>query len=168
MECTLLDAIPKCIPILKSSDKFDIGSIAIKLIRICQAIHSRHHLIIDIKPENIMICQNGLTLSNKKDNISTQMANSIRMIDFGLVMNLGLTGHRPNVGISNVCGTALYASLNVHKHQTPSRRDDIEAMLYLIGELVIVCNSIMNGTMSQWKVDQSKDPAYLPDRKSVV
>lgn len=162
MECTLFDAIPKCIPLLKSTDKFDIGSIAIKLIHICKAIHSKNHLIIDIKPENLMICQNGLKSSNKKDNISTHMANSIRMIDFGLVMNLGLTEHRPNVGISNVCGTALYASLNVHKYETPSRRDDIEAMLYLIGELVIVCDSIMNNTSSQYKVKQLKDPAYLP------
>ena len=77
--------------------------------------------------KTFMLSKDGKTLADK-----------IRMIDFGLVQNYkSIGGHRPNEGSSSLAGTPLYSSLHVHDGQTHSRRDDLEALGYIIGELLM-------------------------------
>ena len=155
MESDIFDALPQYVAaVTQSSSSIDVGSIAIQLFRIVEAIHERQHILVDVKPENIMI---------RTGNVQN-LSQSIRLVDLGLVKHyLGPDGHKVNEGIPEICGTPQYASLNVHNLQTPSRRDDIEAMLYVIGELVIRIQSIMLNTTSQYEPSSSKTSAsYLP------
>ena len=70
------------------------------------------------------------------------MANNIRLIDFGLVerySEMASSSHREDAYPSaQLVGTPTYASLNVMGGHTPSRRDDLEALGYVICELILL------------------------------
>ena len=103
--------------------KRSFGVVATHLINIIEAVHVRKLLVIDIKPDNFMIS------SSSQD---------IVMIDLGLVQAYGsMGGHRPNAGGGSVVGTPLYASLNLFNGDTPARRDDLEALCYMLMEIVL-------------------------------
>ncbi len=96
--------------------------IADQLITRIEFLHKRGYLHRDIKPENFLI-------GRKKH------ANIIYAIDFGISSRYmdQKTGqhieYREGRGIS---GTARYASINNHLGVEPSRRDDMEALAYLL------------------------------------
>lgn len=71
----------------------------------------------DITPENFLL---------GKDN-------TIFIIDFGLCRKyIKNDKHIENKKISKIIGTASYVSLNVHELNEPSRRDDLESMIYIL------------------------------------
>ena len=105
------------------SGKRTFAAVATHLISLVEAVHARKLLVIDIKPDNFMVSSSG----------------TIVMIDLGLVQSYAsLGGHRPNNKTGGgVVGTPLYASLNLFEGQTASRRDDLEALLYLLMEMTL-------------------------------
>jgi len=111
--------------ILTDSNKFvDIGTvmkIGINIFSIIETIHKAGIIHRDIKPNNFMFgCD---------DNIS-----KIYIIDFGLSkkwLNGGTSHISYKSGLSLV-GTARYASNNVHLGIEQSRRDDMEAIGYML------------------------------------
>jgi len=128
--------------------------IAARLVDIVQATHNASHLIVDVRPDNWMLA--------KSDSMNASIikpedfANSIRMIDLGLLRGFkNAAGHKPNEGTGQVQETFLYCSLSVHKHNTPSRRDDIEAMLYLLGAMVIIVANICEDENASTKPDSA-------------
>lgn len=81
------------------------------------------YVFVDIKPDNFMIKRID---GNDK----------LFFIDFGLMEKV--TGYRSGgaqreeTHRATVAGTVAYVSLGVHRGGTPSRRDDLEAMAYVL------------------------------------
>lgn len=84
---------------------------------------AKGYVFVDIKPENFMIKK-----VNGKDKLF--------FIDFGLMEKITgyMTGgaQREEARRAVVAGTAAFVSLGVHRGGTPAKRDDLEAMAYVL------------------------------------
>ncbi len=99
-----------------------------QMIERLETLHSKFLLHRDIKPDNFLLDEN----------------NKLFIIDFGFCKRYEYDGnHIEEKRIKNVIGTVNYISLNVHNCLEPSRRDDIESVIYVIDFLL------------------SKDPCFL-------
>lgn len=126
------------------SSSIAIGPIATRLIRLMEAIHETQHVFVDVKPENFMIAiatESKPTKKKSSPTLALSLAERIRMIDLGLMessKDVMKNKHRmdqfPN---GQVVGTPVYASLNVLNGHTVSRRDDLEACIYVLIEFVL-------------------------------
>lgn len=95
-----------------------INNIVQQVFDILEYIHSKNIIHRDIKPENLMF------KTNKKD---------ICLIDYGLARYYKINGkHVEFEKHLNVVGSYNYCGINVNKGVRPSRRDDIESMLYIL------------------------------------
>lgn len=87
-----------------------------KLIKILQTIHDAGIIHRDIKPENFMF-----------------KGNEIKIIDFGLSKKYINGGkHIKLENNKSIVGTPYFISTNVHAGQSPSRRDDMESIGYIL------------------------------------
>ncbi|CAD8078093.1 unnamed protein product [Paramecium primaurelia] len=107
----------------KCGNKFSLHTtlrIGIQIIERLQAFHEKNLIHRDIKPENFTI--------------SRQDATQIMAIDFGLAKYYRDTAgkHIPFVNNKGLIGTARYASINALLGNEQSRRDDIEAIAYVL------------------------------------
>jgi hypothetical protein len=145
LQYLLFDALR---PLVTSATQFvELGQTAGKLITILETMHKLSYLIIDIKPDNFMVAS---TLGTGPVT-DASLADALRLIDLGLVKALrGMGGHAANDRIDGLAGNALYASLNVHELNTPSRRDDVQSILLMIADMVLTVQAI----------DQEKAPLY--------
>lgn len=87
-----------------------------------EMLHSKNYIHRDIKPQNFLV---GLA---KKSHI-------IHLIDFGLSKKYRdpkTHQHIPYKENKNLTGTARYASINAHLGIEQSRRDDLEAIGYVL------------------------------------
>ena len=88
-----------------------------------EQIHEQGIIHRDIKPENFLV---------GKDNISF-----LYVIDFGLAQEYINNGkHYLEKSVEGIVGTARYMSINAHNKKEQSRRDDLEAIGYLLLYLV--------------------------------
>lgn len=96
--------------------------LADQMLRRIEFLHSRNYIHRDIKPDNFLVGRG-------------QKSNVVYVIDFGLAKKYRnpQTGehtiYREN---KNLTGTARYASLNAHLGLEQSRRDDLEAIGYVL------------------------------------
>ena len=109
--------------------------IAIEALETLRLFHESHIVYVDVKPENIMVRSDG---GLDRDRLP-------KFVDLGLVSFYTSCGrHRENQPISGpVVGTPQYCSIHVHRGSTPSRRDDVEALGYVLLERVL---AILSGT----------------------
>ena len=101
-------------------NKEQIKNIGIQMFNIIEFLHGKGIVHRDIKPNNFL-------LSSGK----------VKLIDFGFAKKIIDKKHIEFKKIDNIIGTPNYISLNVHNLIEPSRRDDIESIIYILIYLVI-------------------------------
>lgn len=95
--------------------------LAIKMINTIKYIHNCGYIHRDIKPDNFVL---------GKDN-----SNKLYCIDFGLAkryLKKDLNEHIDFKDGNKFCGTARYASISAHIGHEQSRKDDLEAIGYIL------------------------------------
>ena len=121
-------------------------NIGLQSVQRLQSVHRRYLVLRDVKPENMVL--RGVCLD-------MEASWTVNLIDFGLAR----MWYDPNKGIVDMetgkdfVGTTVYASLNVHRGFTATRRDDLESLAY---SLIVLCT----GSLPWMTVD-------LPDKKLV-
>ena len=99
-----------------------VCNIGYQMIEILEYIHNKHIIHRDIKPDNFVI---GLKKKKK----------FIYILDFGLAKKYRSSKtlkHYTVIKSKNLTGTARYASINALNGLTQSRRDDLEAVGYVL------------------------------------
>ena len=99
-----------------------VCNIGYQMIEILEYIHNKHVIHRDIKPDNFVV---GLNEKRKY----------IYILDFGLSKKYRSSKtlkHYPIVKSKNLTGTARYASIKALNGLTQSRRDDLEAIGYVL------------------------------------
>jgi serine/threonine protein kinase len=171
MQCELLHILPPFLETYRGmptkTKEIDFGPVAVQLINIVEQIHLTKNILLDVKPDNLMVNYNFIlpTTTKSKNSINTTeaLAQSIRLVDFGLLKHIvGTDGkHMENVDTKDVQGTPLYASLHVHESHMPSRRDDMYAMLFVIGDVILHANGVLNNTNAPYGTG-TKLASYFP------
>jgi casein kinase I family protein HRR25 len=90
-----------------------------QLVERLKFIHGMGLIHRDIKPDNFLIGENNI----------------IFIIDFGLCKKyIGSDKHKhiENKKLNKIIGTPNFVSVNVHNLNQPSRRDDVESMVYVL------------------------------------
>uniref|UniRef100_A0A6C0HT22 non-specific serine/threonine protein kinase n=1 Tax=viral metagenome TaxID=1070528 RepID=A0A6C0HT22_9ZZZZ len=102
-----------------------VKRLAKKMVRLVEKVHNYQLLHRDIKPDNFLF--------DKED------YDKIYLIDFGLAKSYMNTSnvHVKEDVISNCIGTQEFVSLNVHNRKLPSRKDDLESVVYILYYLIL-------------------------------
>ena len=135
-----------------SVSKIPLGEVAVSMLHCIQAMHSTGLVFIDVKTDNFMLAPPAKTTAER-----------IRLIDFGLVESINdmtTAKHREDVEGSPLVGTPTYASINVMSGHTASRRDDLEALGYVICEIILSLASGVKGgkdNLLPWSGAKSDD-----------
>jgi len=100
-------------------------SIGLRMISIIKFIHDKGLIHRDIKPDNFLFGLNG------DGTINTE---KIYLIDFGFCKSYRTSNgeHIENKPLTKIIGTPNYISINVHNLLQPSRRDDLESIIYIL------------------------------------
>jgi serine/threonine protein kinase len=137
----------------KSSSKtINVGPIAVKLIECIQAIHERSNVVCDVKTANFMLATGDGTGQTSED----KLASRIRLLDLALAAQYNSL-YTESDEATGITGTPLYASLNVHENKKPSRRDDLEAVGYVLAELLTKLSSGDKDKQLPWSGETSDE-----------
>lgn len=124
--CLILEMLgPSLDSQMRKLKKFSLKTtlqLANQIINIIEYVHEKGIVYRDIKGENFLL---GLE--------STPASHKVHLIDFGLSKEYKYDNEHIPFRIKNsYCGTPRYMSLNSHQMFELSRRDDLEAISYLI------------------------------------
>jgi serine/threonine protein kinase len=96
-------------------------NIGTQIIKLLQYLHSKQLIHRDIKPENLLV-------DTDKNSFK------IYLIDYSFCKRYIKDDgkHIPQKNINSLIGNLIFMSINVHNYIEPSRRDDIESVIYLL------------------------------------
>lgn len=169
--------LSEVIPILLESHskaakvtKIPLGDVAIAMLNCIQAMHDKGNLFVDVKPENFMLSSSNSAAASSKKSMKSSSSNNgdvsqrVRLIDFGLVemfSDMTSSAHRENAYPgAPLVGTPTYASLNIMDGHTAARRDDVEALGYVVSELILMLVASASGSAGKRK--KKDDDEVLP------
>lgn len=115
--------------LMEKRKKFSVKTVAMigyQMVSLLEHIHNKHIIHRDIKPDNFVL---GLEENNQY----------LYIIDFGLAKKFRSSKtlvQYPLINKKKLTGTARYASVNALKGYEQSRRDDLEAVAYVLLYLV--------------------------------
>ena len=139
-----LEDIFESLPTKKMSIRC-VCNLGYQMVDMLEFIHSRHIIHRDIKPDNFIMGRGS-------------KSKYLYMIDFGLSKKYRsptTLKHYPLIQKKKLTGTARYASVNALKGMTQSRRDDLEAVGYVLMYFLI-------GRLPwQGQVNKNKSQRYL-------
>ena len=144
----------------KNAGKGAFGKMCANMLDHLERLHEANLIFIDVKPENFMFARSedfekkGVTPSD------------IRLIDLGIAesfIDRAKHGHRDDVG-GGMVGTPAYVSLNIHESHTPSRRDDIESLGYVVCKLLLLKNLSTTDAILPWE-NSNSDEAVFKQKK---
>jgi len=115
----------------KEAGDLDTGVVAklgIQMIERVKTVHSVGLLHRDIKPDNFLFGAN-----------TTSKAHILHLIDFGLCRSYWNANgsHILEKTGKTLIGSLFFVSLNVHLGHEPSRRDDLESVIYIMAYLLL-------------------------------
>ena len=165
--------LSEVVPILRESHckargiaKIPFGDVPVAMFDCIRAMHENGNLFIDVKPENFMLGSSASADSSAKRCKKESVGQRVRLIDFGLVERFGdmsSSKHRldafPDAAL---IGTPTYASLYIMSGHTPSRRDDLEALGYVVSELILMLASAGADTSGSAGRRKKNDDNVLP------
>jgi serine/threonine protein kinase len=99
-----------------------VAKLGLQMINILEYIHNKHIIHRDIKPDNFVMGRG-------------EKSKYLYLLDFGLAKKYRSSTtlkHYPMIKKKNLTGTARYASINALNGLTQSRRDDLEAVGYVL------------------------------------
>ncbi|KAL9189101.1 hypothetical protein ACHAXT_011591 [Thalassiosira profunda] len=169
MAAPLSEAVPLLLDAHGKTGKIPLGDLAVAMLNCLEAMHAKNNLFVDVKSDNFMLAAPGSGSSSKgkgkKSNKKTcEVGARVRLIDFGLVekySDMSSSSHREDAHpAAPLVGTPDYASLNVMAGHTVSRRDDLEALGYVIAELILMLGGGGGGSTKRGK--KKKDTNVLP------
>ncbi|RWS13742.1 casein kinase I isoform gamma-3-like protein [Dinothrombium tinctorium] len=117
----LLECLELCAG--KFSEK-TVLQIALKMLDAIEFLHSKRIIHRDLKPENWLL-----------ERKTCERSDNLRLSDFGLAkeyIDITTKQHIAFRSDKAIMGNALYLSINAHKHLEQSRRDDLEAIGYIL------------------------------------
>lgn len=91
-------------------------------LSILELLHDRSYVHLDVKPDNFAL---GVG----------ELSNQVFLIGFGLARlfrDPATRRHTAQIHESGIIGSVRYSSINCHLGLTPSRRDDLESLVYVI------------------------------------
>jgi serine/threonine protein kinase len=137
MNAELLTGIPTMVDEARArgDTALNLSKLATRLIDMCEALHKEGYVNVDIKPENLMVDRQG----------------KLCFIDFGLAQEIAPMGEKPFGA-----GTPTFMALSAHT-TSPSPREDIESMIYLLAELLLRIQATIRGEQLK-----PTDDTYLP------
>ena len=116
-----LEQIFENLPIKKMSVNC-VAKLGLQMVDILEHIHDKHIIHRDIKPDNFVMGRG-------------EKSKYLYLLDFGLAKKYRSSTtlkHYPMIKKKNLTGTARYASINALNGLTQSRRDDLEAVGYVL------------------------------------
>ena len=133
------------------SGSVPVGEAAAAMLACLQSVHDAGMVYVDVKPDNFMLAPPASAPGGRSGrgggppSAAAAVASRVRLVDFGLAERYGdmsSSRHREDAHPGGpLVGTPAYASLNVLGGHTASRRDDCEALFYVVAELCLLVAS---------------------------
>jgi len=149
------NSLQKIIDVSKKLILKSILQIGVNIISILKNVHERGIIHRDIKPENFL-----LTTTNPK---------KMYIIDFGLSKPYTINGeHIDYKKKLKFMGTPDFASINAHNFIEQSRRDDLEALSYMLIYFYFGYLEWMNISDDIYFLNNEDENLYIKNKKELL